>query len=44
MNDAKWSLLKPGAFSRALNAVIAPIVNAGRFSAKASRSTFGSNR
>jgi hypothetical protein len=37
-------LLNPGALSSALNAVIAPMVKAGRCSAKASSTTWGSKR
>ena len=44
VNEAKWSLVNPGAPSRALSAVMAPMVNAGRCSRKASRTTCGSNR
>src|SRR4051794_20684619 len=44
VNDAKWSLVKPGALSSALKAVMAPIVNVGRCSSRASSTTCGSNR
>ena len=44
VNEEKWSLVNPGAWSSALNAVIAPMVNVGRCSRRASRTTCGSNR